>query len=217
MKKLISLTLAALLALACTGCQPEEEPPAIVPEEAQMRAICELSVMDCYYHNVAKVYKEDAEKFLFWSKDQKFWIEYDGIVQIGLNMADVSIQVEGNTVKITLPQATVLSCDVDETTLTEDSYVVAEDSAKVSAADQSEAFAHAQEEMEAAARADQNLLLAARQQAQALLTDYITNINTLTGQNYTIEGLDAPGESQTPPAESGSASVPASSPEPEAD
>lgn len=217
MKKLISLTLAALLALACTGCQPEEEPPAIVPEEAQMRAICELSVMDCYYHNVAKVYKEDAEKFLFWSKDQKFWIEYDGIVQIGLNMADVSIQVEGNTVKITLPQATVLSCDVDETTLTEDSYVVAEDSAKVSAADQSEALAHAQEEMEAAARADQNLLLAARQQAQALLTDYITNINTLTGQNYTIEWLDAPGESQTPPAESGSASVPASSPEPEAD
>ena len=216
MKKTISLSLAALLALACTACKPAEEAPAMVPEETQMRAICELSVMDCYYHNVAKVYRKDAEKFLFFSKDQEFWIEYDGIVQVGVNMADVSIQVDGSTVNITLPQATVLNCQVDESSLTEDSYIVAEGSAKVSAEDQSQAFAEAQADMKAAAEADQNLLLAARQQAQQLLTDYITNINALTGQNYTIQWLDAPGESQTPPAESATASTPASSPEPEA-
>ena len=71
--------------------------------------------------------------------------------------------------------------------------------------------------MKVAAEADQNLLLAARQQAQQLLTDYITNINALTGQSYTIQWLDAPAEGQTQPAESATASTPASSPEPEAE
>ena len=207
MKKALSLSLAALLGLACTGCQPQEEPVTLVPQESQMRAICELSVMDCYYHNVAKVYNKDAEKFLFWSKDQKFWIEYDGIVQVGVNMADVAIQVEGDTVNITLPQATVLDCQVDETSLTEDSYIVAEGSAKVTAEDQSKAFAEAQADMEAAAAADQTLLLAARQQVQELLSDYIENINTLTGQTYTIQWLDA--ATQTPVAAPAGSEAPA--------
>lgn len=57
--------------------------PDMEPEVSRMKAICELAVMDCYYHNVAKFKEEDAEGFLFWQKDKQFWIEYSGVVTLG--------------------------------------------------------------------------------------------------------------------------------------
>ena len=48
-----------------------------------MKAICELATMKCYYHTVAKYKEENAEQFLWMSKDKKFWVEYSGIVPPG--------------------------------------------------------------------------------------------------------------------------------------
>lgn len=54
----------------CTGLWPEGGGSTEEPDVTEMRAICELSVMDCYYHNVAKYFEEDAQKgFLgHWKK-----------------------------------------------------------------------------------------------------------------------------------------------------
>lgn len=54
-KRALALLLACLLLASGTGCAGPEKGPAldIQPEIAQMRAICELAVMECYYHNVA--------------------------------------------------------------------------------------------------------------------------------------------------------------------
>ena len=78
MKKMIALFLALAAILGCTACGQREEAPAVEPDVTEMRAICELSVMDCYYHNVAKYFEEDAQKgFLgIGKKDKHFWIEY---------------------------------------------------------------------------------------------------------------------------------------------
>ena len=84
MKKMIALLLALAALLGCTACGQKEEATTVEPDVAEMRAICELSTMDCYYHNVAKYFEKDAQKgFLgIGKKDKRFWIEYSGVVQI---------------------------------------------------------------------------------------------------------------------------------------
>lgn len=188
-KSLICLLSVPMLLLnACGTPKPESD---LTPRVSQMKAICELSVMECYYHNVAKFYEEDAETFLFWSKDKEFWIEYGGIVKLGIDASAVSMEVDGDVVSIALPEATVLGCKVDETTLREDSYIVADGSAKVTADDQTEALAAAQKDMEETAAQDTTLLTMARQRVQQLLEEYIRNLSEASGQSYTIQWQDA--------------------------
>ena len=64
MKKNIVLVLCIFL-MMCSSCKHSDKAQAIEPQEAQMRSICELATMECYYHNVAKYKEEDAEHFLW--------------------------------------------------------------------------------------------------------------------------------------------------------
>lgn len=200
MKKLFSVLLS-VMALLLTACGTSHQETDLTPDVSQMKAICELSVMECYYHNVAKYYDEDAESFLLWSKDKEFWIEYSGVVRLGVDASHVAIQVEGDTVSITLPEATVLGCKVDGSSLTQDSYIVAEGSAKITADDQTKAFAKAQSDMEQAAAEDSALLAMAQQRARKLLEDYIQNLSQASGHTYTIQWKDAPAEETSAPVQ----------------
>ena len=150
-----------------------------------MRNICELATFDCYYHNVAKYYEKDATGALLWKKDRKFWIEYSGIVTIGIDVSKVKFNISDDTVSITLPPAQVQSCKVDETTLTEESFIIDAESAGVEA--------EAQENMKKAAANDNVLLENARSRAKQLLEGYVNNIGNLVGKKYTIvwECLDS--------------------------
>ena len=110
MKKMITLLLALVTILGCTACGQKEEAPTVEPDVTEMRAICELSVMDCYYHNVAKYFEEDAQKgFLgIGKKDKHFWIEYSGIVRMGIDVSLVKVEVEDMQVTITIPEAMLM-------------------------------------------------------------------------------------------------------------
>ena len=132
MKKVISTVLLVLMSLSLVACgKNEDEKKEIIPQSSQMKSICELATMDCYYHNVAKYNEEDASGIWLWKKDRKFWIEYAGVVTVGIDASLVNMEVKDDTVTITLPPAKILGCKVDESTLTEDSFIVAKDSAKV--------------------------------------------------------------------------------------
>lgn len=185
------ITLLSVPVLLLSACGSSEEKAPLTPDVSQMKTICELSVMDCYYHNVAKFYDKDAEKFLFWTKDKEFWIEYSGIVRLGVDVDQVAVAVNGNTVTVTLPEAKVLGCKVDPDSLSEDSYIVADGSASITADDQTAAFAAAQKDMENSAAEDTVLLSMARDRARQLLENYIQNLSDMTGQSYTIEWNDA--------------------------
>lgn len=198
-KRFIALLSVPVLLLSACGNSEEKVP--LTPDVSQMKTICELSVMDCYYHNVAKFYDKDAEKFLFWTKDKEFWIEYSGIVRLGVDVDQVAVAVNGNTVTVTLPEAKVLGCKVDPDSLNEDSYIVADGSASITADDQTAAFAAAQKDMENSAAEDTVLLSMAQDRARQLLENYIQNLSDMTGQSYTIEWNDAAEE------ESASASI----------
>ena len=195
MKRLTAMLLCALTLLACAACGGEEAaPPEIEPQVSRMRSICELAVMECYYHNVAKYKEEDAESFLFWSRDKHFWIEYSGVVELGVDASLVSMELQEDTVTITLPEAKVLSCTVDSSSLTEDSFIVDKASAKITAEDETAAFAQAQAQMEAAAAEDRVLLTSARERAQTLLEAYVRNIGQAVGREYTVRWVSPEGK-----------------------
>ena len=189
MKKIIALFLAVMVLLSCSACGKKEEEKDInmEPQVSQMKAICELSVMDCYYHNVAKFTEKDAEGALFWKKDKHFWVEYSGIVKLGVDVSQVVIEVTGTDIVITLPEAKVLGCKVNSSSLNKDSFIIDKDSAKVTAEDEIAAYEMAQSKLEETASNDKTLLANAQQRAQALLEDYIANIGNAVGKNYTIK------------------------------
>ncbi len=175
------------LMLLCCACGKEDV--QIQPQEAQMRSICELATLECYYHNVAKYKEEDAEGILLWKKDKHFWMEYEGVVTLGIDASLVTIDVNGTDVNITMPKARILDCKVNEESLTPDSIIVAKKSADVKAEDQMLAFAEAQGKMQETAAADTTLLANAQQRAQKLLEDYVNNIGKVTGQQYNIKWI----------------------------
>ena len=187
MKKYLSVILIIMMCFSSVSCAKEIK--NIAPETSQMKSICELAVMECYYHNVAKYKKENATGMLWWEKDRHFWMEYAGIVTIGVDTSLMNIEVEDENVTITIPPAKVLGCKVDETTLTEDSFIVAQNSAKVEAEHQTEAFKSAKDKLESEAKSNFTLLAAAQKRVQKLLEDYVTNIGNSVGKTYKIKWI----------------------------
>ncbi len=190
MKKLLIGMMLVLMTLSLAACgekKEEENTVNMEPEVTQMQSICELSVMECYYHNVAKYYEEDTEGFLFWEKDKKFWIEYSGIVTIGVDASLVSMEVDGTTVTITIPEAEVLQCEVDENSLSKDSFIVDSKSADITAEDQTYAFEQAQQDLWNTAASDTALLSQAQERTKQLLEDYVKNIGDAFGIKYTVK------------------------------
>lgn len=188
MKKIIPLLMSLFLVFSASACKNSEvESVEMEPGTTQMKAICELAVMDCYYHNVAKFKEENAEGFLWWQKDKHFWIEYSGVVTVGIDASLVSIDVNEEEISVTIPKAKVLTCIVDSASLSKDSFIVEKNSAQITAEDEVAAFAAAQDKLKESASNDTALLASAEQRAQSLLEDYITNIGNAVGKEYTIQ------------------------------
>ena len=205
MKKYLSVILIIIMCFSSVSCAKEIK--NIAPETSQMKSICELAVMECYYHNVAKYKEENATGILWWEKDRHFWMEYAGVVTIGVDTSLMNIEVKDENVTITIPPAKVLGCKVDETTLTEDSFIVAQNSAKVEAEHQTEAFKSAKDKLESEAKSNFTLLAAAQQRVQKLLEDYVTNIGNSVGKTYKIkwiylEGAEELNKTETEPSAS---------------
>ena len=205
MRKYLSVILIIMMCFSSMSCAKEIKNIAL--ETSQMKSICELAVMECYYHNVAKYKEENATGILWWEKDRHFWMEYAGVVTIGVDTSLMNIEVKDENVTITIPPAKVLGCKVDETTLTEDSFIVAQNSAKVEAEHQTEAFKSAKDKLESEAKSNFTLLAAAQQRVQKLLEDYVTNIGNSVGKTYKIkwiylEGAEELNKTETEPSAS---------------
>mgnify|MGYP006974123986 CR=1 FL=1 len=69
MKRYIAgMLIWAMLLLGMVGCGKQQQ-QVQEPEMSQMKAICELAVMECYYHNVAK-FEQDGGHYV----ELQWWI-----------------------------------------------------------------------------------------------------------------------------------------------
>lgn len=186
-KQSVAAACMTALLLLTTACGKAEAPVLPVPQEEQMKAICQLAVLECDYHNLAKFEQKDASKFLWMTKDKRFWVEYSATAVLGIDVKQVSMDLEGNVVKVTLPKAEVLDCNVNGDSLSPDSYIVDKDSAPVTAEDEVRAFKEAQNHLQQTVEADSDMLNLAQTRVEDLLRNYVNSLAKATGTEYQVE------------------------------
>lgn len=175
--------------------------PKLFPKETIISAefsavdkICELATLKCYYHNVLEDEKQPDGLFkygLFQYGYKKFWMEYDGIVKVGVDVGEVIVNKpdKNGVVRIYVPKAKILDVDVDEESMSD---LIADTGVftTITSEDQAKAYSHAQENMRQCAESDTSILNAAHKNAKEVLKQYVINVGKQIGQNYTVEWVD---------------------------
>ena len=99
---LVCISLMAIILSMC-ACSAKNEQVISVED---IREVCELATLDLCYNHVAKIHKEADNIF---QRDRTVWIEFEGHVQIGIDMKDVVIEINENVVNVQMPDAKILS------------------------------------------------------------------------------------------------------------
>lgn len=177
------------IAISClTGCSQKMDEP----DFSGIHSVCELATLKCYYHNVAKAETEASGLFKGLGVGyKKLWTEYSGIVELGIDVNKVSISKPSadGIVKISIPDAEILSIDLDTDSLTEpltDTGFLT----KITKEEETAALASAQNDMEETARANSSLLLQAKNRAKNIIEGYVKNLGEELGKDYTIEWIE---------------------------
>lgn len=187
-KQSVAAACMTALLLLTTACGKAEEPALPLPQEGQVKAICQLAVLECDYHNLAKYQDgQKVERFLWMTKGKRFWVEYSATAVLGIDADQVSMELQGDVVNITLPRARVLNCKVNGDSLSKDSYIVDKDSAPVTAQDEVAAFQDAQDGLQKTVEADNDMMNLAQERAEELLRNYVNSLAKATGTEYQVE------------------------------
>ena len=119
---LLGAVLCIVVACACfvggrlsAGSGSETPHLDAVVLESQIRDISELASVTYTYTNMAQFESSNdfyGVKIPFTTKS--FILTYDGTIKAGVDLSQATVDVEGNTVRITLPQAAILSHEIDE-------------------------------------------------------------------------------------------------------
>ena len=193
-KKIITLSLIGILLISLlSGCGKSEDKEAAKstePDIMQVRSICKLATVECYYHNVAKSEKPAGTGIWhFGEKDRQFWIEYTGTVKLGIDMSKVQMKVNGTDVTVTIPEAEVQQVNVDDDSYNSDSYIFSEDGInknEITAEDATGAVENARKEKIKTAEENTALLVNAQERAKKMIENYIMQLGETTGTEYQI-------------------------------
>ena len=192
-KKILCLLVISMLCLTECADKKEEKKEA---DFSAIQSVCELATLKCYYHNVAKSETEASGLFKWLGTGyKKIWTEYSGIVELGVDVSKVSVSKpsKDGVVKVTIPDAEILSVDLDEDSmgepLTDTGFMT-----KITKEEETEALAEAQNHMEETANENGNLLNQAKERAKSLIEGYVKNVGEQIGKEYTVEWVDAKAE-----------------------
>lgn len=183
------LIVLAVYVFSLPSAKTEEK--ASTAEFSDVSRICELATLRCYYHDVAEYEKQPDGLFqygLFQYGYKKFWLEYDGIVEVGIDVSQVQVERpdENGVVRIYVPDAQILNIGADETSM---SVPIAETGVltSITAEEKAQAFSDAQSAMRANAESDSSILSQAKNNAKELLKRYVLHVGEQIGQTYTVE------------------------------
>lgn len=169
--------------------------------ESNIQRICELATLDCYYHNVSN-WEQEAYNFLGYGA-KKVWIEYDGIVKVGIKAGKIKVSNpdKNDVITVTMPEATILDKDLDENSIYEidSAQTILFFTDNVNTEDRRKALANAQEDMEASAAKNEMILGEAQSRAKKIIERNIVTLGEENGKNYKVRFIDA---SEKQPADS---------------
>jgi len=176
--------LSVFCALFLISCSPDVRQPAAAIDIEEMRSICNLAVLDCYYHNVAKLNRQ--EKALLRNTERTIWMDYTAKIKVGIDASLLTIAVDGAAVTITLPAPKALQ----KPNIIEDSitYFSSEgkDTTKITPEERLEAVGIANANMLSTVRENSSLMLNAENRVKEILKSYVDRIGELSDTAYTI-------------------------------
>ena len=179
--KIITFSIICLL-FSLSACQNKK-----TLDEMTIKNICNLATLKVEYNNVAKITKEGVSVF---KREKKAWVEYKGIVKLGIDMTKVKISFDDDNVTITMPQVEVIEKDIVDESYTDASWTFSDNDFfnfnQITPEEKSQAMAIAQDNMEATVASDTALLNQAQNRARILIENYINQLGKLTNKNYTI-------------------------------
>lgn len=196
---IIALVIDAILLgiLIFPGILPTTPGIDMQISEASIQRICELSTLDCFYHNVTEWKNEGG----FLQPGKKLWLEYDGVVRVGVKADQIKVSEpdsKGN-VTVTMPEAIILGNNLDENSIREiDSelplwgFLPIYDS--VNTEERKEALASAQTDMVATAENNSMILTEARERAKTIIRKNIESIGEANGKQYHVVFVSASDE-----------------------
>ena len=170
-------------------------------EFSSIDKICELATLKCYYHDVAEYEKQPDAIFkygLFKYGYKKMWLEYDGIVTVGIDAGKIQVEKPdtNSVVRIYVPDAQILDVDADVNSMNEPITETGK-LTNITSEEKSEAFSETQAAMRKNAEADDSILIQAKNNAKELLNQYVLNLGEQMGVQYKVEWLDKVSESKT--------------------
>ncbi len=177
----ILLILCTIIASGCTSKNNAKE-------FIHLKKISELATLKTYYHNVADM---EHPGFFLGIGFKKIWVEYSGIVKIGIDPIKISISNpdEQGKVKVTIPKAKVLSIDFDENSIKEFSESNIPFNG-FSTLEKLEALSDAQDDMKSKVSNDMNLLMQGQDRAKEVIEKYIQSVGNSIGKTYTVEWIE---------------------------
>lgn len=185
--KAVCVGISAVLGVvAVTGCAKADA----APDFSGVKDVAELSALECYYHNVVK-YHRDSDGWLFGLVnvgEKNMWFEYDGVVEMGLNIDQVKIsEPDANgVVTIAIPQVEILGHpDIDTESMT-DPIEANGLFTTLTADERNQALADAQANLLEMASNDEHSRLQAKERAKSLLEQYVKNAGEAIGKTYTV-------------------------------
>lgn len=189
MKK-IFLALVVLMMVTFAACgnklsSSEVEEPSLT----QIRQICKLATLECYYHNVAKSTKTAGSGLTHWfEEDRDFWTEYSGVVKLGVDMSKGNMEVNGSEIIISMPDAEVLSIKPDATSV-QDPIVEADsiNSNPILSTEVTQAINDSESMTKEQIENNSSLLASAQDRAKNLIANYINQLGEVSGVKFTIK------------------------------
>ncbi len=190
MRKRITAAMVVLAMMApMAGCGEKK-----APDFSNIGYIAELTTMECYYHNTAELNHEGS--WFFNQGYKKSWIEYSGIVRLGIDVGKVSVSSKGkrgdsSVYVIKVPPAHVIGDpDVDEKSfsapLEETGFLT-----DITADDKTQMYDDAQQNMLETAKDDESLLSQANVRAKNILEQFVRSMCEEVGEsNVVIEFED---------------------------
>lgn len=189
MKKIACICVLVIMCLSLSACAKNEKEVVVKePEITQIKSICNLATLECYYHNVARSTKTAGEGITHWGEvDREFWIEYTGVAKIGIDMSKVAMVIDGEDVRIKIPEAELIGkVDIRESGINYISSNDAFNKNQITVEDETIAIEDAQNKMQENIKNNKALLLSAQSRAQELIENYIKQMGTIAGITYKI-------------------------------
>ncbi len=168
------------------------------PDFSEVSKIGELATLRCFYHNVAEYEKQPDGLFqygLFKVGYKKFWIEYTGTVEIGIDVSKVKISQpdKDGTVRVYVPEVEIFRVNQETSSIQEPVFEKGVFTS-ITTEEKTMALSLAQENMDATARADKSMIQRAYENAKTLIEQYIINVGVNLGQKYNVVWVDMPQE-----------------------